>query len=166
MNVRVRCQERINLLGLVRREVVGDDMDLLASRLIDHEIIEKRDELGGGMALGGLAQHLAGLGVKGRVQRQGAVAKVFEAVAFCASRRQRQHRVFAIERLNRRLLVHAELELPRFSRRCGAAVQSVRQMTPLVIDGRQIVERRVAAMRVIPPLDEVEDPGRAPRAGA
>ena len=58
--------------------------------------------------VGGLAQHLAGLGVEGRVQRQRAVAVVLEAMALGAPRRQRQHRILAVQRLDRGLLVDAE----------------------------------------------------------
>lgn len=61
MNTGVSRQELAHTLGLVRREVVGDDVDFFAARLIGHEVGEKRDELGRGMALGGLAQHLPGL---------------------------------------------------------------------------------------------------------
>ncbi len=37
-------------------------MDFFAARLVDHDVGDKRDELGGGVPLSGLAQHLAGLG--------------------------------------------------------------------------------------------------------
>ena len=66
-------------------------------------------EFGRGVAGGRLAQDdLAGLGVEGGVQRERAVPVVLEAMALGASRRQRQHRVLAIQRLNRSLLIHAE----------------------------------------------------------
>ena len=58
--------------------------------------------------VGGLAQHLAGLGVEGGVQRQRAVPEVLEAMALGAPGRQRQHRILAVQRLDRGLLVHAE----------------------------------------------------------
>ena len=108
MNVQVLGEERIDSLGLVRREVVGDHMDLFALALVHHEVGQKRDELRRGVTLSGLAQHLAGLGVERCVQRERAVAEVLKSMAFGTPRRQGQHRVFAIERLNRGLLVHAE----------------------------------------------------------
>lgn len=108
MNVRVLDQELLDLLGLVRRQVVGDDVDLLALGLVGHEVGEEGDELGRGVSRGGLAQHLAGLGVEGCVQRQRAMPVVLEAVALGTPRRQRQHRVFAVQGLDRGLLVHAE----------------------------------------------------------
>ena len=60
------------------------------------------------MPFGGLAQRLAGLGVEGGIQRQRAVTEVFKAMPLGSPRRQRQHRVLAIQRLNRRLFIHAE----------------------------------------------------------
>ena len=44
-------------------------------------------------------------GVQRRIQRERAVPVVFKAVAFGAARRQRQHRIQAVQRLDRRLLV-------------------------------------------------------------
>src|ERR1700694_1518915 len=49
------------------------------------------------------------------------------------------------------------VELPRFGGRCWACGKSLMLVTPLVVDRRQIDEGGVAAMRVIPPLDELED---------
>src|SRR5437588_12404630 len=66
-------------------------MDLFAAGLIDHNVCEERGELGRGVPRSGFAEHLAGLGVEGGVQRQGAVAKVLKAVPFGASRGQRQN---------------------------------------------------------------------------
>ena len=44
MNAAVVRQELINNLGLVRREVVGDDVDFLALRLVGHNVGKERDE--------------------------------------------------------------------------------------------------------------------------
>jgi hypothetical protein len=60
------------------------------------------------MSLGGLAEHFTGLRIEGRVQGQGAMPVIFKAVPFGASRRQRQHRIFAIKRLNGRFLIDAK----------------------------------------------------------
>src|SRR5678815_1151316 len=108
VNIGVCREELVDALGLVRGEVVGDDVDLLAAGLVDHDVGEKRHELSRGVPLRGLAQHLAGPGIESGVQRQRAVAEVLEAVSLRASGRQRQYRVLAIESLDRRLLVHAE----------------------------------------------------------
>lgn len=54
------------------------------------------------------AEHLASLGIEGGIQRQRPVAKVLKAVPFGPARRERQHRIPAIQCLDRRLLVDAE----------------------------------------------------------
>ena len=108
MHPRILGEERLDPRGLVRREVVGDHMDLLAVGLVHHEVGQKRDELCRGVARRSLAPHLARLGVERRVQGEGAVTDVLKPMAFGTPGRQGQHRVFVIERLNRRLFVHAE----------------------------------------------------------
>ncbi len=107
MNLRVLGQELVDPCGLVRREVVSDDMDLLASKLVGHNVSQEGDELRRGVALGRLAQHLARLHIERRIQRQRAVAEGLEAVPPSATRQQRQHRILAIERMDRRFLVFA-----------------------------------------------------------
>ena len=49
-----------------------------------------------------------------------------------------------------------ELELPRFGRRCWAAVQSLVTISFLVVNGRQIIDRGMAAVRVIPSFNKLE----------
>jgi hypothetical protein len=44
-------QEVFDPLAHVCREVVGDHVDLIAARLIDHDVGEERDELSGGVPL-------------------------------------------------------------------------------------------------------------------
>ena len=105
---RMFAQKRLHSLSLVRRQVVGDHVNLLTSRLMRHDVGEKRYELLRGVPRRGLAYHFAGLRIERRVQRQRAVPVVLQPMPFGSSRRQRQHRIVAIERLNRRLLVHAE----------------------------------------------------------
>ncbi len=51
MNLGMRCQNVLDRLALVRREVVGDDVDLFAARLVDHNVSEEGDELGRGVGL-------------------------------------------------------------------------------------------------------------------
>ena len=108
MDVEMRSEERIDLLGFVGREVVSDDMDLLAAWLVGDNVREEGDELGRRVPGGRLAQDFAGLGVERGVQRQRAVPEVLEAVSLGAARRERQDRVFAIQRLDRGLLIDAE----------------------------------------------------------
>lgn len=108
MNLRMLCQELVDPCGLVRREVVSDDMDLLARKLVGHNVGQEGDELRRGVALGRLAQHFTRLRIERRIQRQRAVAEVLEPVALGATRRQRQHRILTIKRLDRRFLVYAK----------------------------------------------------------
>jgi hypothetical protein len=100
VNIGVCREEFVDALGLVRREVVGDDVDFLAARLVDDDVGEERNDYGRGVALGGLAQHFHSLGVEGGVQRQGAMAEVLESVPLGTSRRQWQNRVESIQGLN------------------------------------------------------------------
>ena len=64
MNAGVLAQELLDLLGLVRREVVGDHMDLLALGLVGHDVGKEGNELGRRVTLGCLAEDLASLGVE------------------------------------------------------------------------------------------------------
>ena len=52
--------------------------------------------------------HLAGLHIQCRIQRQRSVAIIFKAMAFGAARRQWQHRIEPVQRLNRCLFIHAK----------------------------------------------------------
>ena len=97
MNLRVRFEELFDRRALVGREIVGDNVDLFAARLVDHDVGEEGDELRRGVPLCGLAQHFTSLRIEGGVQGQGAVPVVLKAMSFCASRRERQHRIFAIK---------------------------------------------------------------------
>ena len=69
---------------------------------------EKAHELLAGVSPSGLALHLAGLGVQSGVERECAVALVFEAVPFRPAGRERRHTVAAIQGLNGGLFVNAE----------------------------------------------------------
>ncbi len=75
---RVRLQKLGHPLGLVRREIVRNHMDLLARGLMGHEVRQERDELLGGVAVGCLAQDLARLGIERGIEGERAVSVVFE----------------------------------------------------------------------------------------
>ena len=92
----------------MRREIVQNDVDLLLRPARATTSRRKRDKVLAGVARRGFAVHLPGLGIQCRVQRQRAVAIVFEPMPFGASGGQRQHRVQPIQRLNRRLFIHTE----------------------------------------------------------
>ena len=72
----MRREECINVLGLVRRQIIGNDVNLLALGLVRHDVSEECDELGRRMARSCLAQHLAGFRIEGRIQRQRAVTSI------------------------------------------------------------------------------------------
>ena len=72
----------LHSLRLVRRKVDGDQEDLLPSRLMRHDVAQKRHELLRGVPRRSLADHLAGLCIEGREQRERAVPVVLEPVPF------------------------------------------------------------------------------------
>src|SRR6202163_3356084 len=101
-------QEHLDSIRLVAAHVVADDVDLAALRLAGYDVGEESDKLRARMARRSLTQNLTGRRVQGGKQAQGAVAFVLEAVAFRPTRRQGQQAIFAIQRLNSRLLIHTE----------------------------------------------------------
>src|SRR6218665_4214598 len=98
-------EDCVNQFGLVCREVVDDGVNFLAARLMGHDVGEAGDELGRGMPRGGLAQHFTGLGIEGGGQRERSMPEGLKAMTVGTPRRERQRRGFAIELLDRRLLV-------------------------------------------------------------
>ena len=108
VNVRVIGQELLNRFGFMGGEVVGDHVDLFGFGLTGHKLSQKLDKLSTAMTGCGLAQHLPGAGVEGGIQREGAVTKVFKAMALSTSRRKWQHRIFSIQGLNGRFLIDRE----------------------------------------------------------
>jgi hypothetical protein len=65
----MRRQEVGDRPALVSREVVSDHMDFFAAGLIDHNVCKERGELGRSVPRSCFAEHLAGLGVEGGIQR-------------------------------------------------------------------------------------------------
>jgi hypothetical protein len=57
VNFRMHCQKVQDRFALVSREVVGDHMNLLAARLINHNVGEERDEFGRGVPRSGFAEY-------------------------------------------------------------------------------------------------------------
>ena len=103
--LRVGLQKLSDPLGLVRREVVRNHMDLPSLRLSGHEVRQEGDELLRRMPLGGLAENFPRLGIERGVQGERAVAIVFKAMPFGPPGRQGQHRILTIQGLNRGLLI-------------------------------------------------------------
>src|SRR5512133_3668004 len=102
------AQELRDLPGLVCRKIVGGNMDRLALRLMSSQVAQEGHELCRGVSWRRFAQHLTRLGIESGVQRQSAMAKVLKSMPLDSSRRQRQHRIKAIERLDSSLLVYTE----------------------------------------------------------
>ena len=67
VNLFMRRQKSFDRLALMRREIIGNYMDLLATRLIGHEVSEEGGEFGRGVACRGLTQDLTGFGIEGGV---------------------------------------------------------------------------------------------------
>src|SRR5260221_11774940 len=60
------------------------------------------------MPFRGLAFHLPGFHIEGSIERQGPMTVILEAMSFGATRRERQHRIEAIQCLDGSLFVDAE----------------------------------------------------------
>ncbi len=108
MNPRILLEKLANGWSFVGREVVENDVDLLARPTQANHFLQEIDELPAGVAGGGFAVHSSAGGIQGGVQREGAVSVVLESMPLGASRRERQYGVKSIERLNGGLLVDAE----------------------------------------------------------
>ena len=108
LHVRVLHQERPQDLGLIRGRIVGDDMNLTTSRLAGDDGTEEFDKRRDGVPRHGLTEHLARLGVECRQQRERPVSVIFKAVPLGPTWRQWQHRMQAVECLNRGFLIDRE----------------------------------------------------------
>ncbi len=56
-----------NLLGLMSREIVGDDVDFPASGLRGNDFREESDELSAGVSLYGASENLTASSIKGGI---------------------------------------------------------------------------------------------------
>ena len=101
-------EELTDRLSFVRGEIVQDDVNLLPRGAQGYDLLQKGDELTAGMAGGGFAVDATGGGIERRIQGERAVPVVLEAVAFGASRRERQHGIETVQGLNGGLLINAE----------------------------------------------------------
>ena len=100
LNVNMGGEELSHGLGLVRRKVVGDDVNLLALGLRDDDICEKGNELRTGVAVGCFAQDLSAGNLQCGVERESAMPEILKAVALGTSGRKGQNRIKPIESLN------------------------------------------------------------------
>ena len=104
----MRGQELPHLGGLVCGKVVHDQVELLLWWLREHQVLEKGDELGTGVARGRLAKDLSAGRIQSRVERERSVPVVLKAVTLGPTRRKRQHRIQPIQSLDGGLLIDAE----------------------------------------------------------
>jgi len=78
--LRMFGQEELHLFGLVSRKIIENDVNLLMRCTAGDDLFEEVDELRAGVPRGRLALHLPGLHLERRVQRQGAIASILEAM--------------------------------------------------------------------------------------
>ena len=98
-------QELMNPPSFMAREIIGNDVNLFAARLVCHHVGQKRHEFFARVPWRRRADDFTRRGVQRRVQRQSAVPVVLEPVPFRPAWRQRQYRVQTIQC---RLFVDAE----------------------------------------------------------
>ena len=92
-------------LGLMRREVVGNDMDCLARGLRGDNLSKEAHKFGAGVAFGGLAKDFSTLRFQSGIERKRAVSKIFKTMRFGPSRRKRQNRIKAVQSLDGTLFI-------------------------------------------------------------
>src|SRR5262245_33679230 len=105
VHLRMAAQELIHPSGLVGRQVVENDVDLLILGLAGNKLTQEGHELLTGMAVGRTSYDTSCFGVQRRVERQRAMTEVLEAMPLQATRGKGQNRVQAVKRLDGRLLV-------------------------------------------------------------
>src|SRR5947199_2496661 len=104
----MRGEPRGDRLGLMRREVVGNEVDRAAPRVGGHELIEEGQELDTRMPGDRAAFDMTRADLERGVERERSVADVLEAVPLRPAGRQRQHGIPTVERLDGCLLIHAK----------------------------------------------------------
>ena len=107
-HARVGGQKVLHPWGLVGGKVIENDMDRLFGRTGGGQLFQKAHELGAGMARGGFAQNMPRPGVESSVERERAVTKILEAVAFGTTGRERQNGIKPVQGLNGCLFVDTE----------------------------------------------------------
>jgi hypothetical protein len=94
--------------GAMGREIICDNVDLLALGKAGHDLFQKSNKFRTGVTRRGLAQHLAGFGVERGVERKGAVTVVLKTVSLGSSGRERQHGIESVQSLDGALFVDAK----------------------------------------------------------
>jgi len=107
-NITISLEEFPDSGGMMGREIIGDNVDLLALGQAGDNLFKKSNKLGTGVTKRSLAQHLAGFGVERRVKRKGAVPVVLKTVPLDSSGGERQYWIEPVQRLDGALFVDAE----------------------------------------------------------
>src|SRR5260370_35132524 len=94
--------------GAMGREIICDNVDLLALGKAGHDLFQKSNKFRTCVTRRGLAQHLAGFGVERGVERKGAVTVVLKTVSLGSSGREGQHGIEPLQSLDGVLSVHAK----------------------------------------------------------
>lgn len=94
--------------GAMGREIIGNNVKLLALGQAGHDLVKESNKLRTGVTRGGLAQHLAGLGVERGVERKRAVTVVLKTVSLGSSGRERQDWIEPVQSLDGALFVDTE----------------------------------------------------------
>ena len=108
MDAGMASEEGRDQLGLVRREVIEDEVDVPWAAVAANDGLEKRDEFITGVARHCHARDVARLRIERRVERECPVAGVLEAVAFRAAGGERKDRIESIQGLKTGLFVQTE----------------------------------------------------------
>src|SRR5258708_3043161 len=93
----MRSQKITDCLGLMRAQVVTDDVHGLLLGLACEEIFQKGDELCAGVAGASLANDLAAAGMERRVQRERAVAGTIKDPALGPRHGEGEERVQTVQ---------------------------------------------------------------------
>jgi hypothetical protein len=108
LDVGMGAQEVFDDFGFMSRKVVSDDMDGNLGRLSGDQLAEKLDKFSAGVAVGCFAEDFARGGVQGRIERKGAMAKVFKSVTFGPPWRKGQDGIQTVQGLNSALFIDTE----------------------------------------------------------
>src|SRR6202045_2170808 len=91
--------------GTMGREIICNNVDLLALGKAGHDLFKESNKLRTGVTRRGLAQHLAGFGVERGVERKRAVTVILKTVSLGSSGRERQHGIESVQSLGGASLV-------------------------------------------------------------
>src|SRR3974377_34684 len=97
--VRMSFDELPDPGGAMGREIIDNNVNLLARGKTGHDLFKKSNKLCTGVTRRGLAQHPAGFGVERGVERKGAVTVILKTMSLGSSGRERQDWIEPVQRL-------------------------------------------------------------------